>query len=83
MNEGENVKLKCEFNFEKANKNGVKWLKGNREFYRYTPNEDPTITLFEGVDVEDLITNDVSLSSVNLLFHYCFLIFRITEVSFQ
>ncbi|CAH1112362.1 unnamed protein product [Psylliodes chrysocephalus] len=67
VNKGENVLLKCRYNLRGSGIGSVKWFKGNREFYSYTVDEEPTITPVDGVDVQDLITDDEYRSFVSTI----------------
>lgn len=44
---GQNVTLKCLFDLEEDALYSVKWYKGRREFYCYTPNEEPPMKVFQ------------------------------------
>jgi len=46
--------LFCHFDLEGDSLYSVKWYKGRREFYRYTPKEDPAMKVFPilGMEVE-------------------------------
>jgi len=51
---GETATLFCHFDLEGDSLYSVKWYKGRREFYRYTPKEDPAMKVFPilGLEVE-------------------------------
>lgn len=51
---GETATLFCHFDLEGDSLYSVKWYKGRREFYRYTPKEDPALKIFPilGLEVE-------------------------------
>lgn len=51
---GETATLFCHFDLEGDSLYSVKWYKGRREFYRYTPKEDPAMKIFPiiGLEVE-------------------------------
>lgn len=51
---GDNVNLFCQFDLEGDSLYSVKWYKGKREFFRFTPNETPTLKVFPvaGINVE-------------------------------
>lgn len=55
---GRNALLTCDYELEDDDLYTVKWYKGKREFFRYTPKEIPSIKLFKipGIRV------DVSMS---------------------
>ena len=42
----ENVQLNCQFDLEGDYLYSVKWYKGRREFFRFTPKETPSIKTF-------------------------------------
>ncbi|CAH1103032.1 unnamed protein product [Psylliodes chrysocephalus] len=67
VNKGENVLLKCRYKLRGSEIGSVKWFKGNREFFSYTVDEEPTITPIDGVDVQDLITDDEYRSFVSTI----------------
>lgn len=43
---GDSAILDCRYDLEGDRLYSVKWYKGRREFYRYTPNENPSIKTF-------------------------------------
>ena len=43
---GDNVEFTCNFDLEEDTLYSVKWYKGRREFYRYTPKENPAMKTF-------------------------------------
>lgn len=43
---GEKAVLKCSYDIEDDSLYSVKWYKGRREFYRYTPKETPPMKVF-------------------------------------
>lgn len=61
---GRNVIMTCEYDLEEDVLYQVKWYKGKREFFRFTPKEIPSIKIFmlPGVQV------DVSRSQSHYLF---------------
>ena len=42
----DNVELNCYYDLEGDSLYSVKWYKGRREFYRYTPKENPAMKVF-------------------------------------
>lgn len=46
VRKGDQVELICLFDMEGDNLYSVKWYKGRREFYRYTPKENPSMKTF-------------------------------------
>lgn len=47
--------LTCNYDMENDTLYSVKWYKGRREFYRYTPKENPAMKVFpsqSGLNVE-------------------------------
>lgn len=57
MKKGDNANLACSYDMEGDSLYSVKWYKGRREFYRYTPKENPSMKVFHQTG----ITVDVSL----------------------
>ncbi|KAL5281384.1 hypothetical protein ACFFRR_005028 [Megaselia abdita] len=51
---GDNAMLVCNYDMENDTLYSVKWYKGRREFYRYTPKENPAMKIFNhaGINVE-------------------------------
>ena len=43
---GRNVIMTCDYDLEDETLYSVKWYKGRREFFRYTPKEIPSIKIF-------------------------------------
>lgn len=43
---GETAVLICSYDLEGDSLYSVKWYKGRREFYRYTPKENPAMKVF-------------------------------------
>lgn len=60
---GRNALLTCDYELEDDDLYTVKWYKGKREFFRYTPKEIPSIKLFKipGIKV------DVSMSIIRII----------------
>lgn len=54
---GDNALLICNYDIENDTLYTVKWYKGRREFYRYTPKENPAGKIFKGVSGVGAITN--------------------------
>ncbi|XP_050101522.1 uncharacterized protein LOC126581713 [Anopheles aquasalis] len=58
---GDTAHLYCDYELEdKERLYSIKWYKGKREFYRYTPQETPSMKVFNnvnGVDVELALSN--------------------------
>lgn len=44
---GRNVIMTCDYELEDDDLYSVKWYKGKREFFRYTPKEIPSIKIFK------------------------------------
>ncbi|EDW57609.2 cell adhesion molecule 3 isoform X2 [Drosophila virilis] len=57
---GEKAVLKCFYDIEDDSLYSVKWYKGRREFYRYTPKETPPMKVFHfpGVKVRRASSNE-------------------------
>ncbi|XP_068085278.1 uncharacterized protein [Anabrus simplex] len=60
---GHSAVLLCHFDLEGDSLYSVKWYKGRREFYRYTPKEDPAMKIFpiHGMRVDRSRSNDTQL----------------------
>ncbi|XP_075154184.1 beaten path Ia [Haematobia irritans] len=60
---GQRITLKCHYDIEDDTLYSVKWYKGRREFYSYTPNENPALKVFQipGVRVDRLASNETQL----------------------
>ncbi|KAL9874512.1 beaten path Ic isoform 1-T1 [Glossina fuscipes fuscipes] len=57
---GSNALLTCNYDMENDTLYSVKWYKGRREFYRYTPKENPAMKVFpsqSGLNVERNLSN--------------------------
>ncbi|KDR08348.1 hypothetical protein L798_01306, partial [Zootermopsis nevadensis] len=56
--------LFCHFDLEGDSLYSVKWYKGRREFYRFTPKEDPAMKIFPifGLDVDQGKSNATQLT---------------------
>lgn len=54
VRKGEKAHLICNYDLEGDTLYSVKWYKGRREFYRYTPKETPSMKIFSqvGINVE-------------------------------
>jgi len=52
--EGHSVELRCDYDLEGASLYSLKWYRGDEEFYRYVPKEDPPTRVFAlaGVTVD-------------------------------
>jgi hypothetical protein len=66
---GGTATLFCHFDLEGDPLYSVKWYKGRREFYRFTPKEDPAMKIFPifGLEVEVSKLNLLSSKSVNAI----------------
>lgn len=66
---GDNVNLFCQYDLEGDSLYSVKWYKGKREFFRFTPNETPSLKVFPvaGINVE-VSKHFISFSSFSLHF---------------
>ncbi|XP_049548184.1 uncharacterized protein LOC125959403 [Anopheles darlingi] len=60
---GETVTLLCFYDLDGESLYAVKWYKGRREFYRYTPNESPPLKIFpmQGVQIKRSASNESHL----------------------
>ncbi|XP_055389383.1 putative actin-fragmin kinase DDB_G0287957 isoform X2 [Condylostylus longicornis] len=67
---GDDAHLICNYDMENDTLYSVKWYKGRREFYRYTPKENPAMKIFPttGVNVKQMSSNQshVTLTNVQL-----------------
>uniref|UniRef100_A0A182MUU6 Ig-like domain-containing protein n=1 Tax=Anopheles culicifacies TaxID=139723 RepID=A0A182MUU6_9DIPT len=55
VRKGDSAHLFCDYELEdKERLYSIKWYKGKREFYRYTPQEKPSMKVFTAVDVESI-----------------------------
>ncbi|CRK93319.1 CLUMA_CG006860, isoform A [Clunio marinus] len=65
---GENVNLICQYDLEGDTLYSMKWYKGKREFFRFTPKENPSLQIFpvQGIYVETSKSNRsyITLKSV-------------------
>uniref|UniRef100_A0A182TNB1 Ig-like domain-containing protein n=1 Tax=Anopheles melas TaxID=34690 RepID=A0A182TNB1_9DIPT len=63
---GDNANLICHYDMEGAELYSVKWYKGKREFFRYTPKEIPALKSFvvAGLSVERPLSNGSHLTLV-------------------
>ncbi|XP_073821856.1 uncharacterized protein [Musca autumnalis] len=60
---GQRITMKCHYDIEDDTLYSVKWYKGRREFYSYTPNENPALKVFQipGVRVDRHSSNETQL----------------------
>ncbi|XP_052867395.1 uncharacterized protein LOC128273467 [Anopheles cruzii] len=62
VRKGDPVHLYCEYELEDNERlYSIKWYKGKREFYRYTPQVHPAVQVFStasGIDVERSLSNE-------------------------
>lgn len=68
---GSNALLICNYDMENDTLYSVKWYKGRREFYRYTPKENPAMKVFpnqSGLNVEVNSPN----SGIHILIYFPF-----------
>lgn len=49
---GENAILQCRYDLEGDSLYSVKWYKGGREFFRFTPKENPPVRTFTALGVQ-------------------------------
>ncbi|XP_058448864.1 uncharacterized protein LOC131428837 isoform X1 [Malaya genurostris] len=72
IRKGEAAHLYCNYEMEdKERLYSIKWYKGKREFFRYTPQEQPSMKVFNtvsGVEVERALSNEshVVIKSANV-----------------
>lgn len=61
---GDNALLICNYDIENDTLYAVKWYRGRREFYRYTPKEKPAWKIFTKTNEIDVVVSlSTSLSS--------------------
>ena len=58
---GDNAILICNYDIENDTLYTVKWYRGRREFYRYTPKENPAWKIFSSTNG---LTVDVSMNTL-------------------
>ncbi|XP_055848124.1 uncharacterized protein LOC129913458 isoform X2 [Episyrphus balteatus] len=60
--------LKCLYDMEGDSLYSVKWYKGRREFYRYTPKENPAMKTFHipGIKIDVHYSNESQLTLLNV-----------------
>ncbi|XP_049538605.1 uncharacterized protein LOC125952889 [Anopheles darlingi] len=65
---GDNANLICHYDMEGDELYSVKWYKGKREFFRYTPKEIPALKAFHvaGVTVELSVSNGSHITLVSV-----------------
>ncbi|XP_052864508.1 uncharacterized protein LOC128271111 [Anopheles cruzii] len=65
---GDNANLICHYDMEGAELYSVKWYKGKREFFRYTPKEIPALKSFAvaGLTVERPLSNGSHITLVGV-----------------
>lgn len=76
---GENVDLQCQYDLEGDTLYSVKWYKGKREFFRFTPKENPSLKVFPvtGINVE------VNCLLPRTRFHQFYSVFRVYTEPFE
>ncbi|ALC39900.1 beat-Ib, partial [Drosophila busckii] len=68
---GDNALLICNYDLENETLYAVKWYRGRREFYRYTPKENPAWKIFtkrNEIDVERHLAEHLESSVLELNF---------------
>ncbi|XP_053673829.1 uncharacterized protein LOC128724091 [Anopheles nili] len=65
---GDTATLHCYYDMDGESLYSVKWYKGRREFYRYTPKESPPMKTFpaQGVQVKRTASNESQLTLLGL-----------------
>ncbi|XP_026463486.1 uncharacterized protein LOC113366141 [Ctenocephalides felis] len=60
---GDSLTLRCLYDIEDDNLYSIKWYKDRREFYRFTPKENPSMKVFpiHGINVDRSRSNDSQL----------------------
>ncbi|XP_037913709.1 uncharacterized protein LOC119653211 isoform X2 [Hermetia illucens] len=64
VRKGGTATLRCSYDMEGDSLYSVKWYKGRREFYRYTPKENPAMKIFitSGIHVQRHLSNESQLT---------------------
>lgn len=62
---GDNAKLYCLYDLEGDSLYAVKWYKGRREFYRYTPKENPAMKTFGNNGMTVLVSKTITTKNIN------------------
>ncbi|XP_034180533.1 uncharacterized protein LOC117604310 [Osmia lignaria lignaria] len=66
---GQKAILRCHYDLEKAPLYSLKWYRGNSEFYRFTPSEEPTTMIFNitgiHVDIDNSNKSQVTLRDID------------------
>ncbi|XP_055386346.1 probable serine/threonine-protein kinase DDB_G0282963 [Condylostylus longicornis] len=65
---GDNANLTCHYDLENDTLYSIKWYKGKREFYRYTPKEDIPMKVFTvtGINVERSMSNASNVMLISM-----------------
>lgn len=71
VRKGDNARLICNYDLESDTLYTIKWYKGRREFYRYTPKENPAMKTFPlaGITVE--VNSKRKIISIFFFCVYC------------
>lgn len=64
---GDNAVLQCRFDLEGDSLYSVKWYKGRREFFRYTPKENPPVRTFNAPGVQINVSPICSVTELLVL----------------
>lgn len=63
---GDNALLVCNYDMENDTLYSVKWYKGRREFYRYTPKENPAMKIFNHAGINVEVTSFIYIISCHI-----------------
>lgn len=75
---GSNALFTCNYDMENDTLYSVKWYKGKREFYRYTPKENPAMKVFamtSGLNVEVSAEQILPEISAYIPLHTCMFVY--------
>lgn len=84
---GDNALLICNYDIENDTLYTVKWYRGRREFYRYTPKENPAGKIFGGViGINNHVEIPISSTAMSInidvspdsTFHFVFVLFFVS-----
>lgn len=70
VKKGDNAHLICNYDLEGDTLYSVKWYKGRREFYRYTPKENPGMKIFPLAGINVDVSAIIFLKYINKLRYY-------------
>lgn len=68
---GKNATLVCEHDTEGDTLYSIKWYKGRREFFRYTPKEIPAVKIFSMPGISVDVSFDIFFRNFLLTIFFC------------